>query len=133
MVEIQLLYLLWLLPKHASTSPYDTVHFLLRKFSPLHRVGGAKCVHLLALTSCELDPGALISSPYSKITFKTSSTEPSYSHRILNLLTIALANPCYIRAKLHPPNQPLTPSRHSRRDIERTGSISTFFRVYTIE
>ena len=42
-------------------STYATVHFLLHKFFPLHRVG-AKWVHFLTLTSCALNPRASTSS-----------------------------------------------------------------------
>ena len=51
---------------------------------------------------------------YRKITLKNHA-ELSYSRHSLNLLTIAPANPCYTRANLHPPNQPLTSKQHSQR------------------
>nr|DAX40011.1 MAG TPA: hypothetical protein [Caudoviricetes sp.] len=43
--------------------------------------------------------------------------ELSYSRRILNLLTIALANHCYTKANLHPPIKPLTSILHSQRGL----------------
>ena len=52
---------------------------------------------------------------YSQNTLKNREN-PAWSRFALNLLTIALAKPCYTRANLHPPIKPLTSIRHSQRD-----------------